>query len=226
MSLVIDVLCRDGIIVGCDSKVTVSVSDNKFNGYTNKIYPKIYNGGYFLLATVGNKKCYNKDNDEVYLYDIGEALKELNTDIRNLPYDFNEVLNSLCFNKKMVALYYYIDGRPIKYVFDSRETTEICSYAKDFKEDFHSYGSLTKLSERLLDLIKRQKEYVSYSQVLLSDVIPIVKAVFDTTINIAELSADRNVLGHPVLIYAIDNNGFVKEFYNDFYQYKEETVVN
>lgn len=234
MSLVIDMLCRDGIIVGCDSRVTLiptetpSISKSNIieESYDLNIPSKIYDGGNFILASVGDKNIYAKIDGVVIsftLFDIGDTLKDINHDPKNLPHDLVSILKRYNFRtfSKTILLYYCVDGIYNRYIFRSED-----NHPNEFsiilnKDLYQSYGCCNKLSNALLSEILSTKydepalkyiNFVDYSKkyLNLADCVPIVKSVLESCINLLDLSLNSGI-GFPIHLYTLNQNGTIEK---------------
>lgn len=230
MSLVIDMICRDGIIVGCDSKLTISSIKKNFTlGYTHMVNPKIYNGNKFILGTVGDSLCLSNTclGEVLGLHDIGEILKRKNKDVKNLPHDLTNILNELDFDyhDKTLILYYYMDCEYNKYIFKAESSShgEFNIYVN--KNSFESYGTYKKLSNDLIKNILLQRyDTDDASMRTLQDCIPIMRDVLKPCINLSEISSYNNCIGYPILIYSINQEGFVTECNSNLYHHIEKSI--
>lgn len=234
MSLVIDMICRDGIIVGSDSRTTAStrsVSDSEsdvIKRFCDQHLPsKIYDGGYFILASVGKKNIYTRIDDVTIsydLFDIGDSLKDINRDPKNLPYDLVSILRRSGFRNrtKIILLYYCVDGICDKYIFQSEE-----NHPEGFniilnKNFYQSYGCCDELSNTILSKILSTKyesisleDYKSIKYLNLAECVPIVKSVLESCINIMDLSLESGI-GFPIYLYTLNQNGTVEKHYGPY----------
>lgn len=231
MSLVIDMICKDGIIVGCDSRTVISsksVSDSESNiierFYDGNIPSKIYDGGNFILASVGQKYVYSKIDDvnvSYSLFDIGDTLKNINRNPKNLPHDLVGILRRCGFRNsfKIILLYYCVDGIYNKYIFQSED-----NHPDEFniilnKNLYQSYGCCDELSNALLSKILSTKyesislaNYSSIKYLNLAECIPIVRSILESCINLLELSL-KSGIGFPIYLYTLNQNGTVEKHY-------------
>lgn len=222
MSLVIDMICRDGIIVGSDSRNTVSTK-TVLKGFYDQYAPnKIYDGGNFILASVGQKYVYSKIDDvnvSGTLFDIGDTLKAINHDPKNLPHDLVGVLRRCGFrhSSKTILLYYCVDGIYNKYIFQSED-----NHPDEFniilnKNLYQSYGCYDELSNTILSEILSTKyesislaDYCSIKYLNLAECVPIVRSVLESCIKLLDLSLDSGI-GFPVYLYTLNQNGTVEK---------------
>lgn len=222
MSLVIDMICRDGIIVGSDSRTTVStrsVSDSEsdvIKRFCDHYIPsKIYDGGYFILASVGKKNIYTRIDGvpiSYNLFDIGDSLKDINRDPKNLPHDLVSILRDCGFRNrsKIILLYYCVDGICNKYIFQSEDNHPEGFNIVLNQKLYQSYGCCDELSNTILSGILSTK-YVDYLNDLnLAECIPIVRSVLESCVNIMDLSLESGI-GFPIYLYTLNQNGTVEK---------------
>lgn len=234
MSLVINLFCKDGLVVGCDSRsVTIYESDTKDTFYMDTLFEqKAYAGKYFILSRVGDSN-YRSEGKTCSIRDFAEKLDSLSKSPEDLPFHFmNIVYNSDIFDtSQSITLSFYYNGIPHCYYFRSRakcnyiakvDDTKLNKIGKDTNSSIQIDGCGDDLAEAIINGILCQMNVENSYNLSMEQSVYLVEKTINLVSNIFKL-ADKHYIGGPVLIYTQDKQGIIKKAVSKF-EYKEEII--